>query len=89
MLYVSITVGSVSKYRAFSGAYFPTFGPEKTPYLDTFHTVYTTFLHENIKITQDELAQGYDIIESQMEIQSIVFDSLLASRNSQTISDLH
>ena len=39
MLYVSITVGNVSKYGAFSGAYFPAFGPEKTPYLDTFHTV--------------------------------------------------
>ena len=23
------------------------YGPEKTPYLDTFHTVYTTFFHEN------------------------------------------
>ena len=26
----------VSKYRVFSGPYFPVFGPEKTPYLDTF-----------------------------------------------------
>ena len=39
----------VSKYRAFSGLYFPAFGvnterygvngPEKTPYLGTFHAV--------------------------------------------------
>ena len=36
----------VSKYGLFSGSYFPSFGldtgkygPEKTPYLDTFHTV--------------------------------------------------
>ena len=41
----------VSKYRVFSGPYFPVFGlntevpntgkygPEKTPYLDTFHAV--------------------------------------------------
>ena len=37
----------VSKYGVFSGPYFPVFspntgkyGPEKTPYLDTFHAVY-------------------------------------------------
>ena len=36
----------MSKYRVFSGPYFPVFGlntgkygPEKTPYLDTFHAV--------------------------------------------------
>ena len=33
------TVWNVSKYRVFSGLYFPAFGPEKTPYLDTFHAV--------------------------------------------------
>ena len=37
----------VFKYAVFSGLYFPAFGlntgkygPEKTPYLDTFHTAY-------------------------------------------------
>ena len=30
---------NVSKYGVFSGPYFPVFGPEKTPYLDTFHAV--------------------------------------------------
>ena len=44
----------MSKYRVFSGPYFPVFrpktgyyGPEKTPYLDTFHAVTNThcFLH--------------------------------------------
>ena len=25
--------------RSFSGRYFPVFGPEKVPYLDTFHAV--------------------------------------------------
>ena len=42
----SNTVGIVSKYRVFSGPYFPLFGlntgkygPEKTPHLDTFHAV--------------------------------------------------
>ena len=41
------TVRKVSKYGVFSGPYFPAFGLntgkyglEKTPYLDTFHTVY-------------------------------------------------
>ena len=40
------TAWKVSKYRVFSGPYFPVFGlntrkyrPEKTPYLDTFHAV--------------------------------------------------
>ena len=47
-----------------------------------------TFFYENSKNMNNELAQGYGIIESLMEIQSIVFDSLLAPRNSPTISDL-
>ena len=47
------TAWKVSKYGAFSGPYFPVlgsnteiygkygkYGPEKAPYLDTFHTVY-------------------------------------------------
>ena len=29
----------VSQYRVFSSLYFPVFGPEKAPYLDTFHAV--------------------------------------------------
>ena len=40
----SITTKKVSKYGVFSGPYFPVFGrntgkygPEKTPYLDTFY----------------------------------------------------
>ena len=40
------TAWNISKYGVFSGSYFPVFslnagkyGPEKTPYLDTFHTV--------------------------------------------------
>ena len=44
-------------------------------------------LHENIKILQNELAQKNEIIKSLMEIQSTVFDSLLAGRNDQTISE--
>ena len=32
-------VKSVQKYGVFSGPYIPVFGPEKTPYLDTFHAV--------------------------------------------------
>ena len=43
---LDLTLREVSKYRVFCGPYFPVFsphtgkyGPEKTPYLDTFHTV--------------------------------------------------
>ena len=42
-----ITAWKVPKYGVFSGLYFPVFspntgkyGPEKYPYLDTFHAVY-------------------------------------------------
>ena len=45
--YLNTTVWNVSKYVVFSCPYFPTFGlntgkygPEKTPFLDTFHAVY-------------------------------------------------
>ena len=34
---MSHTVSKVCKYGVFSGPYFPVFGLEKTPYLDTFH----------------------------------------------------
>ena len=33
------TVWRVSKYGVLSGPYFPVFGPEKAPYLGTFHAV--------------------------------------------------
>ena len=36
----SPTARKVSKYKAFSDPYFAAFGPEKTPYLDTFHAVF-------------------------------------------------
>ena len=43
---ITFTVRNVSKYGVFSGLYHPVFissagkyGPEKTPYLDTFHAV--------------------------------------------------
>ena len=35
----SITAWKVSQYGVFSGPYFPVFGPENTPYFDTFHAV--------------------------------------------------
>ena len=51
----SRTVWKVPKYGVFSGLYFPVFelntgkcGPEKTPYLDTFHAVSYSF---HIQIT--------------------------------------
>ena len=44
------TVWNVSKYGVFSGPYFPVlslnggkYGPEKTPYLDTFHAICLPF----------------------------------------------
>ena len=37
---VVFTKSKVSKYGVFSGLYLPVFGPEKTPYLDTFHVVF-------------------------------------------------
>ena len=36
-LNAEVTAWKVSKYGAFSGRYFPMFGPEKTPYMDTFN----------------------------------------------------
>ena len=47
-------------YKAFSGPYFPVFspntgkyGPEKTPYLDTFHTVFNaSFLTFQINLSK-------------------------------------
>ena len=33
----TVTAWKVPKYGVFSGPYFPVIGPEKTPYLDTFH----------------------------------------------------
>ena len=35
----------VSKYKVFSGPYFPVFGPEKIPYSDTFDAV-NVLLHD-------------------------------------------
>ena len=51
MVHILPTAWKVSKYGVFSGPYFPAFGlntgkygPEKTPYLDSFHTVSKTVL---------------------------------------------
>ena len=46
----------MSKYGVISGPYFPVFGPEITPYLDTFHAVIinvitaTTFVVVNVSV---------------------------------------
>ena len=39
MVCKEFTARKVSKYGVISGSYFPAFGPEITPYLDTFHAV--------------------------------------------------
>ena len=36
---ITFITWKVSKYGVFSGPYFPAFGQEKTPYLDSFHAV--------------------------------------------------
>ena len=46
----NFTVWKVSKYRVSSGLYFPVFGQEETPYLDTFHAVF----HNNINFFSTE-----------------------------------
>ena len=44
----------MSKHEAFSGPFFPIFGPEKTPYLDTFHAVTATIIkHEKIVLLRE------------------------------------
>ena len=56
-LIILSTIWKVSKYGAISGPYFPVFalntekyGPEITPYLDTFHAVINVyFIFENSK----------------------------------------
>ena len=61
----------MSKYRAISGPYFPVLGlntgkcgPEKTPFLDTFHAVndleyycvnFDRYFDKNIKLRRDKV----------------------------------
>ena len=49
--YNRVIAWKVSKYRVFSGWYFPTFGPEKTSYLDTFHAVFCIGIFIVISVT--------------------------------------
>ena len=65
-----VTAWKVPKYGVFSGPYFPVFGlntgkygPEKTPYLDTFHALCIVRLYN--LIFQDI---GYKIIMSQKSL---------------------
>ena len=41
---VAFSAWKVSKYEFFSAPYFPAFGPEKTPYLDTFLTAFDEWI---------------------------------------------
>ena len=54
ILWFSFTAWKMSKYGVISGPYFPVFNPntgkyrpEITPYLDTFHVVFSTLKHRN------------------------------------------
>ena len=51
-MYLTLREKYPDKYGVFSGLYFPVFnpntgkyGPEKTPHLDTFHTLLLRFAH--------------------------------------------
>ena len=50
---IAITARKVSKYRVFPGPYFPVFGLEKTPYLDTFHVVHVAIHKFNTIVIKD------------------------------------
>ena len=49
MKHETFTAWKVSKYGVISGLYFPVFGPEITPYLDTFHAVFLK-MYEQVDI---------------------------------------
>ena len=60
------TAWKVSKYGFFSGSYFPVFGlntgkygPEKTPYLNTFHAM---LVYNTIKSKQHSCMEYFDCI---------------------------
>ena len=72
----------MSKYGAFSGRYFPVFGlntgkyrPEKTPYLDTFHALYSQ--------TIDDVYENLDDYNPRKKRRVlIVFDDMIADMES-------
>ena len=51
-----INASKVSKYGVFSSPYFPAFGPEKNPYLDTFQAVNGSV---NIKFSTNSMSKFY------------------------------
>ena len=85
------TAQKVSKYRVFSGPYFPVFGlntgkygPEKTPYLDSFYAVYHISVPRN-----DQYFQGLKILNSvkhNIEVLIFWFCCILNSCHSNFIS---
>ena len=50
----------MSKYRVFSVPYFPVFGPEKTPHLETFYAVNTYEIISILRLTQKKMLIGDD-----------------------------
>ena len=75
----AITAWKVSKYRVFSGTYFPVFelntgkyGPEKTPFLDTFHAVYLAG-NGLIILQKNEVYNTYDKWSIPLRIYSVIF----------------
>ena len=81
----------MSKYEVFSGPYFPVFGlnteicgvntgkygPEKTPYLDTFHTVIINGINLIFTIPQGGIVKLKSSIESVLNLKSATPKHLL------------
>ena len=58
----------MSKYGVISGPYFPVFGPEITPYLDTFHTA-MSFLVDSLQYSFKHFSLCYKDIYNKVALQ--------------------
>ena len=69
----------MSKYGVFSGPYFPVFGPEKTPYMDTFHAVERAlrrFFNDQNLLSEELLEKDNSFAVHEFHIQSLFIDDL-------------
>ena len=62
----------MSKYRVFSVPYFPVFGPEKTPHLETFYAVNTYEIISILRLTQKKLCLLVMIITMMMMMMVVM-----------------
>ena len=70
----------MSKYGVFPGPYFPIFGlntgkygPEKTPYLDTFHAT-STYITKRWISSEFSVLTLEDLIKKDYQYNSMIFD---------------